>query len=115
MKRRREPVELHDASGMPLALLAGRCVEVWGGPDRDAHTARRAWGDAKDRYLRSHGINPLRARDVPASLAPHAVWSFDFYRQHRPHDLPDKLADRGLPPDWTPSPAHPDDFGEPIY
>lgn len=108
MKRRQPgPVSI-DPGGIPLPILAGRCIEVWGGTgDRADYIARRAWSDARDRYLRKIGLSRADYAQWPEPLKDHAVWSYDFYAKHRPADLADKLADRGLPPDWTPEPEPP--------
>lgn len=116
--RRRPPDVSLDPDGIPLALLAGRCIEVWAGPGGDWHDAFRRWADARRRYLSAQGL----ARNTPQAQLPEPLevgvrptpWSYTYLLAEDPERLAAKLAHLGLPPDWTPSPADPEDFGEAV-
>lgn len=95
---------------VPEELRAGACIEVW----TDAKTlgegfvaAYQAHGDARARFIRSIGLGEQPAyRLLPAGLrVPTSPWSFAEGHAADPEELAERLARRGLPPDWVPSPA----------
>lgn len=111
MKRRKpEPVTV-SPEGVPLALLAGACLEVWA-DDSDADhplelhrvcAARNRYRDARRDWLAERGVavgdpTPEVLRGVPTK-----PWSFEFLAERDPDHLADLLQSRGLPPDWTPA------------
>lgn len=120
MARRRPPAAETDPAQLwtPDYLLAGRCNEVWAAdllPQvRDEpswltftvavshryRNARTAWFHCHD--LDARGQDPR----VPAVLAQGgSPWSFRAAVERG--DVADILERRGLPPDWTPTPAPP--------
>lgn len=113
MRRRVAPRPTTDGIAVPEPLIAGQCLEVWspGGRDGDVFLATfRPYSDARSRWLwHALGAGPWDHHLVPAALdVPLGPWSWmDDDRDRR-------IAERGLPADWRPSPAHPDNFGDPL-
>lgn len=101
---------------VPAELAAGACIEVWADPVLSAWmaedwlgpacSARQRYNEALACFLDGIGVAPHDTGSVPLALRDGALripWSFDFLLVHAPDDLADRLAYRGLPPDWRPS------------
>ena len=102
--------------GVPVELLAGPCVEVWGpGPGErppkyhtsPAWRAHRAWWrfkDARRDWLDAHGFDPTDQESWPGPLRGGTMppYSLDYLRERDPEYAVDLLAWRGLPADWQP-------------
>jgi hypothetical protein len=103
------------SSGVPPELLAGPCIEVWGGPDRDAIVAFRRYREAREAWLAARGISHWDSEDrVPEPLRGYrdAPWSFDYLEAERPDRLRQTLTGCGLPTSWRPTAHHdPPDYG----
>ena len=94
-----------NGDGLPLHLLAGRCIKVWSPESGDWHEAWRRFGLAGRHWNAEHLGGLLVTFDVP--------WSYVFVRESRGDDgLTERLARLGLPVGWVPSPA-PEDAGRP--
>jgi hypothetical protein len=87
-----------NGDGLPLHLLAGRCIEVWSPERGDWHEAWRRFGLAGREWNAEHPGGPLVTFDVP--------WSYVFVRESRGDEgLAERLARQGLPAGWAPTPA----------
>jgi hypothetical protein len=105
---------------VPDSLRAGCCIEIWASDygtepaegdsyhvweHRRSLVAFRRFADARERWLAKVG---LTSDDVP-EMGNGTAWSFTEMA-----DLAGRgcwLEERGLPPDWMPAPATPENFG----
>ncbi len=93
----RPKLKVHDdgTDGVPLHLLAGRCIETWSPERLDWHEASRRYQVARREWNDAHPDRPL---------APRATWSYDYVLQTRgAAEIADRLERLGLPAGWTPT------------
>jgi hypothetical protein len=107
-EKRREAAAVEDG-GIPVCLLAGRCLDVWspgvepgGWPQPDWYRAWRRWGLAREWWLHDQGIDPWDHHAAPRGLAVHTPWSFAFLEEEDPEALREALARHHLPAQWRP-------------
>ena len=87
-----------NGDGLPLHLLAGRCIEVWSPERGDWHEAWRRFGLAGRGWNAAHPDGPLVSFSVS--------WSYVFVREtYGEEALAARLARQGLPEGWRPTPA----------
>lgn len=107
-----------DLEDLPDYLAAGRCLEVWAPglpwdhpPPTEAPVVRgwglplamHRWSWARDEWLREQGLSDVHRSQWPRRLHDHRPWS--FARHQADGRLAQMLIARGLPSDWTPTPA----------
>ena len=89
-----------DDGGLPLAIQAGACFEVWSPDAGDWKEARRRYVRARQQWHADHDVTDDAQ---PGHSTP---WSFYYVlHEHGPEQLQRRLASRGLPLDWTPVPV----------
>jgi ATP-dependent helicase YprA (DUF1998 family) len=82
-----------NGDGLPLHLLAGRCIEVWAPETTDWKEAWRRFGRARRDWNAEHPGGPLLPLDQD-----HAPWSYEYIRETRgEEELAARLARQGLP------------------
>jgi hypothetical protein len=114
-RRAARQVEPAAVAGVPVELLAGPCLEVWG--TDVGVTALGRWSEARRAWLAAQGWTTYDTDLMPDVLAdtwrtPIRVtpWSFTAVADHAT-ELAERLQRLGLPPHWTPRLAWPVDYG----
>jgi hypothetical protein len=115
-RRAARQVEPAAVAGVPVELLAGPCFEVWG--TNVAVTAMGRWADARRAWLAAQGwcdwdtdLMPEVLADTWRTQVRITPWSYSYLAEHDRDALAGRLQRLGLPRRWTPTLAHPVDYG----